>query len=293
MTDESKPQEQQTDPDAAYASAWEEFGQEEQSAEQRDATPGDGAGQEADETPPSDEQKQTKGEEPPLVSEHHGSMQSMEKALTDTKAHATKLSQELADVKKQLEAARQQGQNQGDTPAQLQERFQKIREKAPLDDYPELEPFVDLLIKESQSIAQEVEQLRSEKAIQSAQSEALQNFEANIKPHIVKVHPDFDQVVRDNGYFEWAEKQRPALRFAAMQSDDPNDINWALTEFKKHRGADEITARKEKTAQDRQTKVDMARSLRGGANPDLAKTSGDREVYDWDWAGRELAKEQL
>lgn len=76
----------------------------------------------------------------------------------------------------------------------------------------------------------------------------LDYFEANVKPKILKVHPDFDSIImitRSDGtresnkeYFEWAEKQRPALRYAAIESSDPDDIIWAISEYKKSKQKD-------------------------------------------------------
>lgn len=73
--------------------------------------------------------------------------------------------------------------------------------------------------------------------------QALEYFNANVKPKILKIHPDFDDIVlkktpdgkliANDEFFEWAEKQRPALRFAAMESNNPDDIIWAISEYKK------------------------------------------------------------
>lgn len=63
---------------------------------------------------------------------------------------------------------------------------------------------------------------------------AFEHFEANVKPEIVKVHPDFDYIVKMDYYWQWVEEQRPALKFAATESPDPVDITWAISEFKHH-----------------------------------------------------------
>lgn len=72
---------------------------------------------------------------------------------------------------------------------------------------------------------------------------ALRKFEREVKPKILKVHPDFDTIViiknpdgsvaLNDAYIKWAEQQRPALRTAALQSSEPDDIIWALSEYKK------------------------------------------------------------
>jgi hypothetical protein len=58
---------------------------------------------------------------------------------------------------------------------------------------------------------------------------ALEHFEKHVKPKILKAHPDFDSIVLkkapdgklipNDDFFQWAEKQHPALKFAAMESD--------------------------------------------------------------------------
>jgi len=65
-----------------------------------------------------------------------------------------------------------------------------------------------------------------------ARQAAFEYFVQNVKPLVVKVHPDFDRIVAGEGYWKWAEKQRPALKFAAFNSGDPEDIIWAIGEYK-------------------------------------------------------------
>lgn len=81
--------------------------------------------------------------------------------------------------------------------------------------------------------AREEKEAREKKALLERRKKAFEYFEANVKPKVVKVHPDFDEIVRNPKYWEWARAQRPALRFAAEDSPDPEDIIWALGEFKK------------------------------------------------------------
>lgn len=74
--------------------------------------------------------------------------------------------------------------------------------------------------------------------------EALEYFELQVKPEILKIHPDFDNIifkttedgtiVLNEEYFQWAEKQKPALRDAAINSSKPEHIIWAISEYKKY-----------------------------------------------------------
>ena len=65
--------------------------------------------------------------------------------------------------------------------------------------------------------------------------EAFAYFNDFVKPKVIIVHPDFDDIVLDKEqrFFKWADQQRPALRFAATESSDPEDIIWAISEYKK------------------------------------------------------------
>lgn len=81
------------------------------------------------------------------------------------------------------------------------------------------------------------------KDVEAKRQVALEHFEKHVKPKILKAHPDFDSIVLkkspdgklipNDEFFQWAEKQRPALKFAAMESDNPDDIIWAISEYKK------------------------------------------------------------
>ena len=62
-------------------------------------------------------------------------------------------------------------------------------------------------------------------------------FEANIKPQIIRVHPDFDAIMKDEGYWQWAEQQPTQLKHAALTSGNPSDIIWAINEYKKFKAA--------------------------------------------------------
>lgn len=67
---------------------------------------------------------------------------------------------------------------------------------------------------------------------------AMLYFIKYTKPKIVRVHPDFDEIMKDKGYWQWAEKQEPNLKHAAFDSPDPADIIWALYEFKKYKAVE-------------------------------------------------------
>jgi hypothetical protein len=63
--------------------------------------------------------------------------------------------------------------------------------------------------------------------------EAFRYFATHVKPKVVRIHPDFDDIMKDSGYWKWAEEQPQALKRAALDSSDPSDIIWAIGEYKK------------------------------------------------------------
>ncbi len=256
------------------------------------------------------------GTPPKEKSEDHGSVESLEKALTDTKTYATKLAQELADLKKVVEA-----QKAGTaTQAQVDEQ-RKVAEKAKNDltdlktkvyaDYPELQPLLDPILEKNEKLTKTVEELQTavnekseadkerdrKNAEREARVEAKETFEREVKPDILKVHPDFDNILADEGYWEWAKKQTPAKRFAAMNSPDPTDIIEAVTAYKTHLADPEVQKIKEKEAAEKKKKLENASSLRGGSRefPGTGKKPKDPEDYKggWDEAGEQLKKEGI
>jgi len=61
----------------------------------------------------------------------------------------------------------------------------------------------------------------------------LAAFNKNVKPRILRVHPDFDEIMKRKTYWEWAELQEPELRRCALDSPDAADIIHAISEYKK------------------------------------------------------------
>jgi hypothetical protein len=213
----------------------------------------------------------------------------IEKALKDTKAHATKLSQENSQLKRKLEAFEKGEATRAEVDAAkkaVQEAKDNLDEAKGriYSEYPELKEVLDPLIETTRSLKREVETFKNAKA-QDAERErrqtALDHFNANVKPRVMETHPDFDSIVKDPNYWSWAEAQRPALRTAAMDSPDPEDIRWALTEFKRFKASDEAKAVRQKDEKDKQTKLLNAMSIRGGGGaPAGGGKKGDPEDYD-------------
>lgn len=286
--DESLTPEQQQEKD--YAAGWEEAA----TAEAEGDKPA------ADDKPAATDDP-TKTADPdtaaPDKSKDHGPLESVEKALKDTKAELTRIQQEKADLKTQLEAATKTG-----TAEEVKKRLQDLRSKVDFSEFPELEPFFDGLVEENVKLAETVEKSTAKEvqaaAEETARKEALETFNRDIKPKIVEVHSDFDEIVKSDDYWNWVEKQKdilPVLYNAAAFSSNPADINFAISEFKKA-NADILTAKAE-DAKKRQTTFNNARTLRGGGTPGLEgrKKTSDPEDYQggWDEAGDLLKREGL
>jgi hypothetical protein len=278
---------QNINPEQEYDSAWLEADappKEEEAPEPKDEEP--------EPQKPAAESKPQPEETP--KSDHHGSVESMEKALKDTKAHASRLEQERADLRKKVEEL---SRPRGITKEQIAERIEAIKKKAPLEDYPELSGFVEELGKELLSYAEVVEEVKQSEAETRRANEFRAKFEAEVKPEVLKVHSDFDSVMHSDEYWQWAKAQEqifPALFHASHNSMAPQDIVWAITEFKRSRTKEDVQNIKAKDARARQTKLDNARTMKPGGGGTTPKSSiPEADDYDsaWDWAGKQLAKE--
>ena len=173
----------------------------------------------------------------------------VEKALHDTKAWATKISQENAELKKLLTELKEGKATQTqveDAQAKLDKSGKSLKDglEKVYADYPELKDVLDPLAEKMNSLSAKLD-LSEKQSKEALKREELRvNFEKNIEPEIVKVHQDFSKIKVDPEYFKWAEKQRPALKYAAMYSEDPQDIISAVTEYKKFLNTDESEKQK-------------------------------------------------
>jgi hypothetical protein len=231
----------------------------------------------------------------------------IEKALHDTKSYATKLAQENANLKKALNEKDSSDKAKKVEEAKVAQKEAQDRLNGSLQEaykeYPELKEALDGLKSELMTTRKEIDGLKSEKSKQESEQAKLKEdaayFEQNIKPEIVKVHSDFDAIVKDPQavFFKWAEKQTLAIRVAVFNSMDPADMNMAIDAYKRDKSSGYIKETKDKDAKDRDLKLKNAQSLRGGQQiPDnLNVESGPKgkENYEggWDEAGKLLEKE--
>jgi len=209
-----------------------------------------------------------------------GSIESMEKALKDTQSYAGKLQAEVAELRKKLEAF-ERGEatakdvsDQAAATKKAQDDLDKITESI-YEDYPELQPLIETIIQKIQRI-ESVQQARERDAEEIARMKALDEFNRNVKPKIMQVHSDFDEIVRSESYWKWAEAQSPALRYAAMDSPAPEDIIWAISEYKKSLGVQKDVSRINRVAH--------LQTLRGGSTSIPTRVSANNAGdYDAGW----------
>lgn len=236
------------------------------------------------------------GEEPENKPEPAKDQKGLDKALKDTKAWATKVSQENAELKKKLaefESGRATGkdvQDAKDALAASQGELGKVAEKI-YADYPELKDLLDPLLKMTTEVNSEIRDLKKISDEEKRRNELRANFEKNVEPAVLKVHPDFSAIKTDDNYFAWAEKQRPALRYAAMYSLDPQDIIEAVTAYKQFKLSPEAAKKKADDEKRKQAMKDNLSSVRGEGSETGSRTAGKKgDENDYDSAFEEAAK---
>lgn len=238
--------------------------------------------------PEAEPEGEEEGEEPENKPEPAKDQKGLDKALKDTKAWATKVSQENAELKKKLsefESGRATGkdvQDAKDALAASQGELGKVAEKI-YADYPELKELLDPLLKMTTEVNSEIRDLKKSSDEEKHRNELRANFEKNVEPVVLKVHPDFSAIKTDDNYFAWAEKQRPALRYAAMYSLDPQDIIEAVTAYKQFKSSPEAAKKKADDEKRKQAMKDNLGSIRAEGSETGSRTAakkGDENDYD-------------
>jgi|GEM_PF-3857907 len=226
-----------------------------------------------------------------------------EKALKDTKAWATKLAMEKAELEKTVkslkagiasdEDVKTAEAKVGDARKMLSTSLAKVKE-----DYPELITALDPLVSLVDSLTGKFQDLEKKSETEQANAEKRVYFETEVEPVILETHADFRKVAFSNEFMTWLETQTPAMQFAASRSLDPKDICSALTEFKKFKASDEgIKAKAEEKAKQEGIKKNLS-SMRGGGPSSKTETPmkpedldpNDREAAFEFWAKREEKK---
>lgn len=233
------------------------------------------------------------GDDPEKGDEPKEDTANLAKALKDTKAWATKVAMEKANLEKEIAKLKETGAGKekveaakdslGETRKVLDDKIKKVSE-----DYPELKETLDLLAKLSYEGLSKAEDFKKVSEQEAERLELRQRFETEIEPEIVKVHPDFRKVAFSKEYLAWVETQSPAIKYAAMNSLDPRDISMTLTEFKKANAGGE--AEKQRLAEEKRLKgiKENLSTVRGGGS--VSKNAGKPGKFeDLDPNDREAA----
>lgn len=314
--DEQKKAEEVRDPEAEYDRAWDELDsegkekEEETSGKELEGSEEAGKGsseKSVESSERSSEQAREEGSE-----EREERISSVEKALKDTKAWATRLAQENAELKRMLEAyekgqaTRKDVEDAKKAVADAEKAFQEAQDSLDeiknrvYEDYPELKDLLDPVINLTKSLKDELDTMKAEQRARREDDErkqALEEFNLRVKPEVMKVHPDFEDVIFKRGpegqmalndeYFQWAMQQRPALRYAATESSDPQDIIWAVSEFKKYKGTPEAEKLRLEQQKEKEEKIETAQSMMPSSGPamPISKTgAASEDDYDAAWA---------
>lgn len=236
-------------------------------------------------------------------SEKYGTVKSMEKALDDTKTYARRLEAEKKELAEKLADAQKGGATQAQVAEATkavqtaQDDLDKVKARV-YEDYPELQALLDPIMERNKALESKVVSLEAVKATDAEKERKttlIDNFKKNVLPKVLEVHKDFETVMQSEDYWKWAENQRPALRVAAMDSSDPTDISWAVTEYKKGKASEQVPGIKDKEAADREKRLVNAGSLRGGSTsfPTSKESDKDPDKYAWDEAGEVLKKQGI
>src|SRR4030066_320127 len=163
--------------------------------------------------------------------------ESWQKAYNDTKAYATRLSQENAELKKTLEAhkaGKASAEDVSDAKKAVEaakSSLDTVKEKI-YEDYPEFKDLIEPILRQNSELEQKVSKIESERAEDSESKKrtaAQEHFEIRVKPDVVKVHPDFEDVIfqivdgkrqgLNKEYFELAAKDK-------VSDDDVPTDDW-------------------------------------------------------------------
>ena len=225
------------------------------------------------------------------------------KALKDTKAWATKLSQENAELKRLIaegatkkEVAAQEAQVETAKKDINEETLETVYRE-----YPELKDVLNPLMETVKTIQQANESIVKdrEKAAEEAEKrrkqEALDHFETKVMPKVMDGpygHPDFKEIIANDDYFEWAQQQRPGLRTAALDSNDPDDIKFAISQYKRDRAKPEAAAMKQQEEIKRKEKLNNQQTLRGSSSSFTTPAKANVDPNDYDAMWDKLEKEE-
>ncbi len=233
---------------------------------------------------------------------HHGDIESMNKALNDTKTHMQDLGEQLKNANAAIKAL-SDGKGSEKEAADAKANFEAAQKDLDVKletmyaDYPEQKEAIDAMVGIMRSQATTIEDLQgkvnkvSESTAKTKEeedkAESLRLFEETVLPEVVKDHEDALAMIKDPRYATWAydiEKTQPMLSKAALDSNAPGDISMALTEFKKFLATPEAGKMANEQDKLKDKTISNAQTLRGSSQsmPDLKKKD-DKNDYLAGW----------
>lgn len=279
--------------------------------------PESGKEQPASDGKPASETEDKGGEKPSEEpkSEIYGTVESMEKSIQDSSRQIRQLQQEKDNLARELEAHKKGTGSEAavDEAAKKLEatktKLKESREKV-VQDYPEMAELIDSLIEGVSTLDERLTDYAKEKAQKAEADKENEAREAHkkhyvekIKPEVVKVHADIDSIMENptefQKYWNWAQTQSPATRFAALHSGDPQDIISAVSAYKKFKATPEAEAAKEAEEKKNKEKQDLSKTIRSSGSdpvPEHAMRGASKQGKDdydagWDESEKLLKQE--
>lgn len=239
--------------------------QQEDAPQQEEA--GEGLPEEGVDTPPAPAQDQA--------------ADVLKKRINDMQAWGTRLSQKNALLESEIEklksgsGSHERVASAASAAETAQSALDSLIEEFSAD-YPEGRPVLTEIYSNIKALREELAAIKapiSEQSKAAARERLAAEFKASVQPEIMKVHPDFEEILlvknpdgtveRNEDYFLWAATQRPTLQLAAVESGDPDDIIWALAEYKKARNMDATKADRLQRELIKHSKIAAAMAMRG------------------------------
>ncbi|MAF44178.1 MAG: hypothetical protein Unbinned7913contig1002_41 [Prokaryotic dsDNA virus sp.] len=214
----------------------------------------------------------------------HGGVQSMAKALRDTKSNHAKLFNQLSSIRNEQQKKDKEGQTDKDRAESVGYKLDDFKEKLKAYD-PDmvdiLTPVVESMERENHDLKERISQFENRSNAEKEEDLIRQQYERDVKPKVMEAHKDYDQILGTEDYWNWARLQSPALKTAALHSLDPDDIIMAVDNYKKFKSTPEAEEQKKKEEALKQKKLTDAQTLRGGRELTPAPSSkGDQDDYN-------------
>lgn len=157
-----------------------------------------------------------------------GEEKGWKKRYSDLRSHSAKKENEFKDTISKLEARISELEAGDDSSAPDMPQDEKEL-KEWMDKYPEVAAIIERMaskiaddkLAETNTVLEDIKKDR-EKATRETN-------EAKIR----KVHPDFDDLQEDDDFHDWVEEQSKLVQTAVYESGDPDDVIWAINQYKK------------------------------------------------------------